>query len=46
MPGVGDMLHLAVYVLAGVAAIEAGAIAVLSALFSTSREAKEQACES
>jgi class 3 adenylate cyclase len=34
---VGDMLHLAVYVLAGVAAIEAGAIAVLSALLVRSR---------
>jgi hypothetical protein len=31
MRGVGDALHIGVYVLAGIAAIEAGAIAVLSA---------------
>src|SRR5262245_32464416 len=37
MPRVGDTLHLAVYVLAGVAAIEAGAIAVLWALLLRSR---------
>ncbi|MCW2663949.1 MAG: Adenylate and Guanylate cyclase catalytic domain protein [Mycobacterium sp.] len=33
----GDVVHLAVYVLAGIAAIEAGAIAVLSALLARSR---------
>ncbi len=37
MAGVGDVLHVAVYVLAGAAAIEAGAIAVLSALLVRSR---------
>src|SRR5271166_5681181 len=37
MAGVGDVLHIAVYVLAGCAAIEAGAIAVLSALLVRSR---------
>jgi class 3 adenylate cyclase len=37
MAGVGDVLHIAVYVLAGAAAIEAGAIAVLSALLVRSR---------
>src|SRR5215469_8548737 len=37
MPGVGDAQHIAVYVLAGLAAIEAGAIAVLSTLLVRSR---------
>ncbi|WP_068189919.1 adenylate/guanylate cyclase domain-containing protein [Mycobacterium sp. UM_CSW] len=42
MPSVGDMLHLAVYVLAGVAAIEAGAIAVLSVLLVRGRRELEE----
>jgi class 3 adenylate cyclase len=37
MPGVGDVQHIAIYVLAGLAAIEAGAIAVLSTLLVRSR---------
>jgi class 3 adenylate cyclase len=42
MPSVGDMLHLAVYALAGVAAIEAGAIAVLSVLLVRGRRELEE----
>jgi adenylate cyclase len=42
MPGVGDVLHIAVYVLAGVAAVEAGALVVLWQLLArTRREAEE-----
>jgi class 3 adenylate cyclase len=37
MPGVGDLLHLALYVLAAVAAAEAVAIAVLATLLARSR---------
>ena len=37
MPSVGDALHIAVYVLAGVAAVEAGALVVLWQLLARSR---------
>src|SRR5246127_3824372 len=37
MPDVGDALHMAVYVLAGVAAVEAGALVVLWQLLARSR---------
>jgi class 3 adenylate cyclase len=37
MPGVGDVLHLAVYVLAGIAAVEAGALVVGWRLLARSR---------
>jgi adenylate cyclase len=37
MPDVGDALHMAVYVLAGVAAVEAGALVVLGQLLARSR---------
>jgi adenylate cyclase len=42
MRSVGDMLHLAVYALAGVATIEAGAIAVLSVLLARGRRELEE----
>src|ERR1700758_5762469 len=37
MPDVGDALHMAVYVLAGIAAVEAGALVVLWQLLARSR---------
>ncbi|ORA78132.1 adenylate/guanylate cyclase domain-containing protein [Mycobacterium malmoense] len=37
MAGMGDALHIAVYILAGVAALEAGALAVLSRLLARGR---------
>ena len=37
MPGMGDALHIAVYSLAGLAAIEAGALVVLSRMLAGSR---------
>jgi adenylate cyclase len=42
MPDVGDALHVAVYVLAGVAVVEAGALAVLWRLLARSRQEAEE----
>src|SRR5215475_2822423 len=42
MPDVGDVLHIAVYVLAGIAAIEAGALVVLSRLLVRNRAELEE----
>jgi adenylate cyclase len=42
MPDVGDALHIAVYVLAGVAVVEAGALAVLWRLLARSRQEAEE----
>lgn len=42
MRGVGDVLHIAVYVLAGIAVIEAGALGVLWRLLARSREEAEE----
>src|SRR5271166_6262979 len=42
MAGVGDVLHIAVYVLAGCAAIEAGALVVLWRLLARSRQETEE----
>jgi adenylate cyclase len=42
MPDVGDALHVAVYVLAGVAIVEAGALAVLWRLLARSRQEAEE----
>ncbi|HXA88179.1 MAG TPA: adenylate/guanylate cyclase domain-containing protein [Mycobacterium sp.] len=42
MPDVGDALHIAVYVLAGVAVVEAGALAVLWRLLALSRQEAEE----
>jgi adenylate cyclase len=41
MPGVGDALHMAVYALAGVAVVEAGALVVLWQLLARSRREVE-----
>jgi adenylate cyclase len=42
MPDVGDALHVAVYVLAGVAVVEAGALVVLWRLLARSRQEAEE----
>ena len=42
MPGMGDALHIAVYVLVGVAVVEAAAIATVSVLFIRSRREVEE----
>jgi adenylate cyclase len=42
MPSVGDMLHIALYALVGIAAVEAGAIAVLSVLLVRSRRETDE----
>lgn len=42
MPDVGDALHIAVYVLAGVAVVEAGALVVLWRLLARSRQEAEE----
>jgi adenylate cyclase len=42
MPDVGDALHVAVYVLAGVAVVEAGVLAVLWRLLARSRQEAEE----
>jgi class 3 adenylate cyclase len=42
MPSVGDVLHFAVYVLAGIAAVEAGALVVLGRLLAHSRRELEE----
>jgi adenylate cyclase len=42
MPDVGDSLHIAVYVLAGIAAVEAGALVVLWRLLARSRMELEE----
>jgi adenylate cyclase len=42
MPDVGDALHIAVYVLAGVAVVEAGVLAVLWRLLARSRQEAEE----
>jgi class 3 adenylate cyclase len=42
MPDVGDVLHMAVYVLAGVAAVEAGALVVLWRLLVRSRRETDE----
>jgi adenylate cyclase len=42
MAGMGDALHIAVYILAGVAVIEAGALVVLSRLLTRSRREADE----
>ncbi|MGC2654296.1 MAG: adenylate/guanylate cyclase domain-containing protein [Mycobacterium sp.] len=42
MPGMGDALHVAVYVLSGVAVVEAAAIATVSVLLARSRREVEE----